>query len=175
MKKQKKKKRFRYLPTIVIALIIIGLCLPQRLIIPVEGATSKDWHPETFWYYPWGKSVTHKGVDIFAEKGRPVLASTYGIVLFKGEFGAGGESVFLPGPKWRLHYFAHLNDIHTTWFDLVKKGKRLGTVGATGNACGKPPHLHYSVITIIPYPWKLDKSRQGWKKMFFLNPLKMFK
>lgn len=41
----------------------------------------------------------------------------------------------------------------------------------TGNAKGKPPHLHYSIITLFPYLWRVDRSEQGWKKMFYLNPI----
>jgi murein DD-endopeptidase MepM/ murein hydrolase activator NlpD len=85
--------------------------------------------------------------------------------------GRGGNSVMVLGPKWRIHYYAHLDEIHTKKFLFVRKGEAIGTVGNTGNAAGKPPHLHYSVITVIPYPWKMDSSPQGWKKIFYLNPV----
>jgi len=49
--------------------------------------------------------------------------------------------------------------------------EHIGTVGATGNAKGKSPHLHYSMTTIVPYPWRIDFAKQGWKKMFYLNPI----
>ncbi|HEB59025.1 MAG TPA: M23 family peptidase, partial [Gammaproteobacteria bacterium] len=29
---------------------------------------------------------------------------------------------------------------------------------------------HYSILTLIPYPWRWDASPQGWKKMFYLDP-----
>ena len=35
----------------------------------------------------------------------------------------------------------------------------------------KPPHLHYSIFTLVPYPWRIDGSKQGWMKMFFLDPI----
>jgi ABC-type polysaccharide/polyol phosphate export permease len=31
--------------------------------------------------------------------------------------------------------------------------------------------LHYSIVTIFPYVWRIDSDRQGWKKMFYLNPI----
>lgn len=150
---------------------VIGLIVPQRLKMPVQGASASDYHAQSFWYYPWGKSVTHKGVDIFAKAGTPVMAATQGLVLYSGQLGMGGNVVLVLGPKWRLHYYAHLNEVSVRPLSGVDQGHELGTVGTTGNAAGKPPHLHYSLITLLPYPWRWDGDRQGWKKMFFLNPI----
>ena len=83
----------------------------------------------------------------------------------------GGKVVLVLGPKWRLHYYAHLDSISTGFFSIVSPSKEIGRVGATGNAAGKPPHLHYAIKTLIPYPWRMDRSVQGWKKMFYLNPI----
>ena len=47
----------------------------------------------------------------------------------------------------------------------------IGTVGNTGNAKNTPSHLHYSITTPIPHPWRADESIQGWKKMFIFNPI----
>lgn len=158
----------------VFILFLIGLLLPQNMIMPVENATKADYHPNSFWYYPWGTSGTHKGVDIFAKTGTPVLAATSGIILKCGNLKKGGNYVLLLGPKWRMTYYAHLNEIKTHSLHWVKKGTIIGTVGATGNAAGKPPHLHFTLFTAVPYPWRIDKSPQGWKKMFFLNPITNF-
>lgn len=73
-------------------------------------------------------------------------------------------------PKWRLHYYAHLDSLDTYPGQPVLAGSRLGAVGTTGNARGKPAHLHYAIITLLPYPWLADASTQGWKKMFYLDP-----
>ena len=84
----------------------------------------------------------------------------------------GGNVVLVLGPKWRLHYYAHLDSITTHIFSPVNHHAIIGTVGTTGNAVGKPPHLHYTIKTIVPYPWLLDcKAKQGWRKMFYLNPI----
>lgn len=140
--------------------------------MPVEGATKTSYHAQSFWYYPWGKSVTHKGVDIFAKAGTNVFSSTNGLVLYCGNIKMGGNIVLILGPKWRLHYYAHLQSIETKTFAFVNSKKPIGKVGTTGNAAGKPAHLHYSIVTSIPYIWRIDKDRQGWKKMFYLNPIK---
>ena len=139
--------------------------------MPVAGATSRSYDQHSFWAYPWGKSVTHKGVDIFAERGTAVTSATPGLVLYEGHYGRGGKVVMVLGPKWRVHYYAHLDSIRTRFLAPVSHSTLIGNVGTTGNAQGKPPHLHYSIRTLIPYPWLADKSIQGWKKIHYLNPI----
>ncbi len=156
---------------VIITILFIGFLLPQPFRMPVKNATRQSYSQNSFWFYPWGKSVTHKGVDIFAKKGTPVFSSTYGIVLFKGQIAMGGNVVLILGPKWRLHYYAHLDSIKTSTLSFVTKSSTIGTVGNSGNAAGTPPHLHYAIKTIILYPWRIDNSVQGWKKMFYLNPV----
>lgn len=152
-------------------ILLTGLLLPQKFTMPVEGATKSSYHPKTFWYYPWGKSVTHKGADIFAKEGTNVFSSTHGLVVYRGKLKMGGNVVLVLGPKWRFHYYAHLKEVKASLFSFVSSGETIATVGTTGNAAGKPAHLHYSITTAIPYPWRADSSKQGWKKMFFLNPV----
>ncbi|UII26526.1 M23 family metallopeptidase [Fulvivirga maritima] len=164
-------KKRKIIALLIFLILIIGFIIPQDLSMPVRGASKSDYNSESFWYYPWGKSVAHKGVDIFAEEGTVINPSTKGLVLYAGEINIGGKVVLVLGPKWRFHYYAHLRDISTATFTLVNKTDTLGTVGASGNVAGKAPHLHYSIMTLLPYVWKIDDDRQGWKKMFYLNPI----
>jgi peptidoglycan LD-endopeptidase LytH len=154
-----------------ILLVLIGFCLPQKFCFPVERAGKKDFSQDSFWYYPWGKSGTHKGVDIFSPVGTAVRSATGGLVVYCGEINRGGNVVFILGPKWRLHYYAHLSKIKSALFNLVSSGEKIGEVGTSGNAKGKSPHLHYSINSLIPLPWQIDGSRQGWKKMLYVNPI----
>jgi murein DD-endopeptidase MepM/ murein hydrolase activator NlpD len=70
-----------------------------------------------------------------------------------------------------VHYYAHLNSIEASSFQVVTQSSIIGTVGDSGNAAGKPPHLHYSIATLIPYPWRIDDSPHGIWKMICLNPI----
>lgn len=157
----------------VVIFLVAGFLLPERLTIPVAGATAADWNHDTFWSHPWGPSGVHKGIDIFAAEGRPVVAATGGLVVFQGTLGLGGHVVAVLGPRWRFHYYAHLSRADVGVGRWVARGEVLGAVGTTGNAAGTPPHLHYSVVTPIPYPWRLRLGPQGWLRPFFLNPHEM--
>ena len=156
---------------LLLSVFLVGWIIPETVRVPVRGATASDWNPQSFWYYPWGRSGTHKGIDIFARLGTPVLAASDGLVLHTGWDSMGGNIVLVVGAKWRLHYYAHLQGINTTGFQWVKAGDAIGTVGDSGNAKGKPAHLHYAIRSVFPQWWLYDsKAPQGWNKMFYINP-----
>ena len=153
-----------------VCVLLLGFILPEGLVIPVQGSSDQDWNHKTFWHEPWGRSGVHKGIDIFSPVGRPVVSATYGVVVFKGNLELGGKVIIVLGPKWRIHYYAHLDRFNVSVGSLVGSSEMIGSVGNSGNAKGKPPHLHYSILTLLPYIWRWDTSTQGWKKIFFLNP-----
>lgn len=166
-----RKKTFKQITLLILlVLLVIPFLIPERAQIPVEGATHRDWNEQSFWYEPWGVSGVHKGIDIFAPTGRPVLAPVGGIVLYKGHVRLGGNVVAVLGPKWRIHYCAHLNSSSVRLFEIVKKGEVIGSAGTSGNAASKASHLHYAVISLLPRIWKVTGETQGWKKMFFVDP-----
>ena len=152
------------------ALLVGGFLLPEKLRIPVEGATKADWNRFSFWCSPWGASGVHKGIDIFAREGTPVRAATGGVVLFAGTLPLGGNAVCVLGPKWRVHYYAHMESIGVRVWRGLGAGDEVGRVGRTGNAAATPPHLHYAIVTPVPYPWEVRGGAQGWKRMFYLDP-----
>jgi murein DD-endopeptidase MepM/ murein hydrolase activator NlpD len=164
-------KRFKRILLALLILLLIGFMIPEHFSMPVSSAGKSSYNEQSFWAYPWGTSVTHKGVDIFSKEGTEVVSSTGGLVLYTGEIKKGGNIVLILGPKWRLHYYAHLKDIKTSTMAWTNRKEVIGTVGTTGNAKGKAPHLHYTIRSIVPLPWRKDDSIQGWKKMFYLNPI----
>ena len=155
----------------MLAIVVIGLLIPQNLKMPVVGAGWDSYNHETFWYPGWGSSGVHRGVDIFTKKGTSVHSSTIGIVLFTSDGKKSGKFVTILGPKWRIHYYAHLDEVKTRPLAFVTQNTEIGTVGNTGNAATTPAHLHYSIVTKIPYPWRIDDAPLGHLKMFYLNPI----
>ena len=161
-----------WLPKILLLIVLIGLFPTEEIGIPVKGATKADWNHKTFWYEPWGSSGVHKGIDIFGLRDQPVVAATPGLVVSVSDLSKGGKVVYVLGPKWRLHYYAHLNSQMVFVGQWLSLGEVIGSLGDSGNAVGKPPHLHYSIMSLLTMPWRITSETQGWKKMFYLSPHK---
>ncbi len=163
-------KRTRILLAACLGVLALGYLLPERVTLPVANAKPGDWNPRTFWYEPWGASGVHKGIDVFGARGTAVLSVTDGLVVFAGTLRQGGNVLLVLGPSWRLHYFAHLESVQARPLDWVASGEVVATLGDSGNARGKPPHLHYAIVSLIPMPWRVDGATQGYKKAFYLDP-----
>jgi len=171
LRKNKKRTWLDKTTNTIILTITFFLLLPQSFELPVSGMKKNDYNQKSYWHYPWGTSGTHKGVDIFGKKGTDVVSSVRGFTFATGSGGKAGNYVIILGPKLRFHYFAHLNSINTKVGNWNAIGDKIGTLGATGNAAGKPPHLHYAIVTWLPHFWRIDTEPQGYRKMFFLNPI----
>ena len=156
----------------LLGIVVVGFSLPERVTIPVLGATPNDWNSQSFWFEPWGASVVHKGIDIFGKKGETVVSTVDGIVLYAGTIERGGNVILVLGPKWRVHYYAHLETIQAKALQLVTTGDSIGSLGSSGNALGKHPHLHYSIVRLYPAFWEMDSSTHGYKKAIYINPNK---
>ena len=127
---------FRILFVAFATILIAGYLIPERKAMPC--CTPADYNHNTFWYWPWTRGKNghpHTGVDIFGKVGAPVVSQTGGIVLYADDMpGKAGKSVFVLGPKWRIHEYLHLNSIDVDPFEFVKQGERIATLGKTGNA-----------------------------------------
>jgi len=90
----------------------------------------------------------HEGIDIFAAKRSPAVASANGIVTRVNENELGGKVVFLrfENTSYTL-YYAHLDSQMVAEGQHVKAGEVIGLVGNTGNAQFTVPHLHFGIYT----------------------------
>jgi murein DD-endopeptidase MepM/ murein hydrolase activator NlpD len=115
------------------------------LVVPVEGVDPAALRSS--WDEPRSGGRPHRGIDILARRGTPVIAAAPGEVVRVGYDGLGGKVVWVAGAGARLYYYAHLDrfapGLHPGL--EVAAGDPIGRVGTTGNARGGPPHLHFGI------------------------------
>lgn len=106
-------------------------------------------------YINGAESGKHRGLDFANMAGAPVKASNSGIVKLAELLPAHGNTVVIDHGQGIFTYYAHLSKILVQPGMFVKKGKRIGLVGATGVATG--PHLHFAVslhnLRVDPLQW----------------------
>jgi murein DD-endopeptidase MepM/ murein hydrolase activator NlpD len=101
----------------------------------------------------------HEGIDIFAPRGTPVVASTDGVVRSTSPNELGGNVVWLADDRRHQSlYYAHLESHAVVAGQGVRAGDTLGFVGNSGNARSTKPHLHFGIYrrgegAIDPWPW----------------------
>ena len=120
------------------------------LAFPVDGVDgSAIW--SGFGAERDGGRRAHRGVDIFAPRGTPVLAATDGWVTRVETTRVGGNVVWMQPLFGNMRvYYAHLHEQWVEPGDFVLAGQPLGAVGNTGNAITTPPHLHFGVYVRRP-------------------------
>jgi murein DD-endopeptidase MepM/ murein hydrolase activator NlpD len=94
--------------------------------------------------YRWGRF--HKGLDIAAPIGSPVLSCADGKIVFTGtrkRFRRYGNTVLVDHGNGAYTYYAHLSEILVKKGQLVRKGQKIALVGNSGRSTG--PHCHLEV------------------------------
>ncbi|HEX2078636.1 MAG TPA: M23 family metallopeptidase [Longimicrobium sp.] len=112
-------------------------------ILPANGHLSSLFSGSR--YHPVLRvSRPHKGIDIAARVGEPILAAARGRVVFAGNRSNGyGNMVEIDHGYGYVTRYAHASRLHVRSGQTVDRGTRIADVGATGLTSG--PHLHYEV------------------------------
>ena len=108
---------------------------------PVEGFISSPFGVRSSSLS--GRGEFHKGLDIRARPGTPVIVPAKGTVTMAGWDGAYGLSVEVQHSRAIITKYGHLQRIAVREGQQVKRGDLIGFVGSTGRSTG--PHLHYEV------------------------------
>jgi murein DD-endopeptidase MepM/ murein hydrolase activator NlpD len=128
----------------------VAIASSPLLAFPVKGVDGKAiW--SGFGAERDGGRRAHRGVDIFAARGTPVLAATDGWVTRVETTRVGGNVIWMQPLFGNMRiYYAHLHEQWVRPGDFVVAGQPLGAVGNTGNAVTTPPHLHFGVYVRRP-------------------------
>ena len=89
--------------------------------------------------------TAHNGVDLIAPQGDPVLAVADGTVTnVISERKGLGNVVEITHPGGYVTRYAHLADVRVSRGQKVQRGRRIASVGISGNSFA--PHLHFELL-----------------------------
>lgn len=111
--------------------------------MPCQGRISSDYgtriHPIT------GQKSDHKGIDIAAPNGTPVIAAQDGVIARRDYSTSYGNVIYMDHPDGNSTRYAHLQNFaqgHSVG-SQISRGEIIGYVGNTGKSAGN--HLHFEV------------------------------
>ena len=129
----------------------LGVSLSE--IVLKEGQTPEGMPVKRGWIssnYGWrsspvsGKRQFHKGVDIPARTGEPVIAVADGVVIKSEKQAAYGNVIEINHGDGVRTLYAHNSKNLVSVGASVSKGDKIAEVGSTGRSTG--PHVHFQVF-----------------------------
>jgi murein DD-endopeptidase MepM/ murein hydrolase activator NlpD len=111
--------------------------IPERYSQYISSPFGYRTHPIT------GQYAMHRGIDIAADTGTPVVAAHAGIVEEVGKDGKLGRFVKVRHNPTTYSLYGHLSDTDVMQGNHVRGGDIIGKVGSTGRSTGS--HLDYSL------------------------------
>ncbi len=97
---------------------------------------------------PFGNSSSsefHKGIDIGAPVGTPIVATASGVVAWATRSSSAGNWVVINHGDNLISVYMHMAYYIVSGGDYVEAGQVIGYVGLTGQTSG--PHLHFGIGT----------------------------
>jgi murein DD-endopeptidase MepM/ murein hydrolase activator NlpD len=105
-------------------------------IWPTQGTFTSGYGPR------WGRM--HRGIDIAAPIGTPVVSAAPGVVEFAGWTDGGfGNLVDIRHPDGSMTRYAHNDRVLVRSGQYVAQGQLISEMGTTGRSTG--PHLHFEI------------------------------
>ena len=99
------------------------------------------------WGDPRSGGRSHKGNDIGAPDGTPVVAVADGSTfnVNNADTGLGGIGLWIRDDSGNSYYYAHNSSNTVSEGQQVRRGDVVGYVGSSGNADPSYPHLHFQI------------------------------
>lgn len=132
----------------------LSLVFPLSIPAPITSGFGWRVHPIS------NEARFHRGVDLGAPLGTPVLAAHVGRVEVADLLDGYGLTVILRHSNGKQEtLYAHLSKLFVRPGEQVKPGQVIGLVGSTGYSTG--PHLHFEVQQYANQEWvALDPVQQ---------------
>ena len=120
----------------------------NQFIIPAQGIISGVFGSQRILN---GKAKSpHRGLDIAASEGEPVVATNDGIVILaENDLYYTGGTIMIEHGHGVKSIYAHMSTVNVQVGEIVSKNQRIGAVGSTGRSTG--PHLHWGVMLLNTY------------------------
>lgn len=113
----------------------------NRYVWPLQGRLTSYFGRRNL---GMGTSSFHKGIDIAAPTGTPIVAARAGTVTYAGWSNRGyGNMVTIRHFGGSETLYAHFSSISVQVGQYVEQGETIGRVGSTGISTG--PHLHFEL------------------------------
>ena len=120
---------------------------------PAEGLLTSPFGK--YREYNTGVRRHHLGTDIANDVGTPIYAGNDGVVTLAERLHLYGNAIIIDHGQGVSTSYNHLSEIGVNVGDTLKKGQRIGLMGATGQVTGS--HLHWGMVVngvaVDPEEW----------------------
>jgi Peptidase family M23 len=132
---------FSRLAACAVAAALVAPATARGWAWPVQGPVLRGF---SFGSDPYAGGL-HRGIDIGAETGAPVVAPSSGTVTFAGTVPTGGKTLAIATPDGYSATLLHLGSLSVVRNAAVSEGDVVGTVGPSGMAELDVPYVYLGI------------------------------